>query len=147
MITVTGLAGFAGNITFSCSGLPTLATCNAPTMTVAAPSATETVTVNTTAATTARNRSPEGLTYACLMLGCVSLYGLKRKARTSTGYLWMLLPLFLLTLTWGPIACGGSSKQAVPGTPSGTSTITITATTTQNGVTVTHSSTATLIVQ
>ena len=146
-LTVTGVAGFAGNITFSCSGLPALATCNAPTMTIGASSATETVTVNTTAPTTSRNRRPEGITYACLLLGCVSLYGLKRKARTSTGYLWMLLPLFLLTLTWGPIACGGSSKQTVPGTPSGNSTITITATTTQNGVTATHSSTATLIVQ
>ena len=59
----------------------------------------------------------------------------------------MVLPLFLLSLTWGPIACGGSSKHSVPGTPPGTSTITITASTTQNGVTVTHSSTATLIVQ
>ena len=145
MLTVTGVAGFTGNVTFSCSGLPALATCNAPTMTIGAPAGTGTVTVNTTAATTARSRRPEGLTYAGLLLGCVSLYGLKRKARASTRYLWMLLPLVLLT--WGPIACGGSSKQTVPGTPSGTSTITITATTTQNGVTVAHSSTATLIVQ
>jgi hypothetical protein len=146
-LTVTGVAGFAGNITFSCSGLPSLATCNAPTMTIGTPSATDTITVSTTAATMARNRSPEGITYACLLLGCISLYGVKRKAPTSARYLWMLLPLFLLTLTWGPIACGGGSKQTVPGTPSGTSTITITATTTQNGVTATHSSTATLIVQ
>jgi Bacterial Ig-like domain (group 3)/FG-GAP-like repeat len=141
-LTLTGVAGFTGNVTFSCSGLPALATCNAPTLTVGASTATETVTVNTTAATTAQGITPEGITYACLLLGCVSLYGLKRRR-----HLWAVLPLFLLSLTWGPVACGGSSKHTVPGTPSGTSTITITATTTQNGVTVTHASTATLIVQ
>jgi hypothetical protein len=146
-LTVTAVAGFTGNLTFSCSGLPALATCNAPTLTVGGETATETVTVNTTAATTARNRSPEGLTYTCLLLGCVSLYGLKRNVRTSTRHLWIWSPVFLLILTCGPIACGGSSKQTVPGTPSGSSTITITATTTQNGVAATHSSAATLIVQ
>ena len=141
-LTLTGVAGFTGNVTFSCSGLPALATCNAPTLTVGASTATETVTVSTTAATTAQKVNPEGITYACLLLGCVSLCGLRRRR-----HLWMVLPLFLLSLTWGPIACGGSSKHSVPGTPPGTSTITITASTTQNGVTVTHSSTATLIVQ
>jgi hypothetical protein len=140
--TLTGVAGFTGNVSFSCSGLPSLATCNAPTLTVTTPSATGTVTVNTTAATTAQNLAPGGITYACLLLGCVSLYRLKRRRP-----LWMILPLFVLSLSWGPIACGGSSKHTVPGTPSGTSSITITATTMQNGVTVTHSSTATLIVQ
>jgi hypothetical protein len=146
-VTVNGAAGFTGDITLACSGLPARATCNTPAITVGAPSATFTVTINTAAATTARNRSPVGLTYACLLFGCVSLYGLNRKARTSTRCLWMWMLLFLLALTWGPIACGGSSKQTVPGTPSGTSTITIAATTTQNGITVTHSSTVTLIVQ
>jgi hypothetical protein len=141
-LTLTGVAGFTGNVTFSCSGLPALATCNAPTLTVSASTATETVTVNTTATTTAQGITPEGITYACLLLGCVSLYGLKRRK-----HLWAVLPLLLLSLTWGPIACGGSSKHTVPGTPSGTSTITVTATTVQNGVTVTHASTATLIVQ
>jgi hypothetical protein len=79
-------------------------------MTIGGPSATETVTVST-AHTTAQNKNPEGIPYACLLLGCVSLYDLKRKARTSKRYLWMALPLFLLTLMWGPIACGGSSNQ------------------------------------
>jgi Big-like domain-containing protein/VCBS repeat protein len=144
---VNGVAGFTGDITFACSGLPARATCNAPTITVGAPSATFTVTLNTTAATSARNRSPVGLPYACLLFGCVSLFGLKRKAPSSTRCLWMCLPLFLLALTWGPIACGGRSKQTLPGTPGGTSTINIAATTTQNGITVTHSSTATLTVQ
>ncbi len=141
-LTLTGVAGFTGNVTFSCSGLPALATCNAPTLTVSTPTATETVTVTTTAATTAQGITPEGITYACLLLGCGSLYGLKRRR-----HLWAVLPLFLLSLTWGPIACGGSSKHTVPGTPSGTSTISITATTMQNGVTVTHASPVTLIVQ
>jgi hypothetical protein len=139
--TLTGVAGFTGSVSFSCPGLPALATCNAPTLAVATPTATGTVTVNTTAATTAQNLAPGGITYACLLLGCVSLYGLKRRRP-----LWMIVPLFLLSLSWGPIACGGSSNHTVPGTPSGTSTITITAATMQNGVTVTHTSTATLIV-
>lgn len=136
------MAGFTGNVSFTCSGLPALATCNATTLTVSAPTATGTVTVNTTAATTAQNLTPLGATYACLLLGCVFLYGLRRRRP-----LWLILPIFVLSLTWGPIACGGSAKHTVPGTPSGTSTITITANTMQNGVTVTHASTATLIVQ
>ncbi len=146
-ITLTPQAGFTGNVTFSCSGLPALSTCSAPAATVGTAVATETVSVSTTATTTAATRRPEGLTYACVLLGCFSLCGLRLRKRGSAKWFLMALPVFLLSLMGEPVGCGGSSKQTVPGTPSGTSTITITATATQNGVTVTHSSTATLIVQ
>ena len=142
-LTVTPQAGFTGEVSFSCSGLPSLATCTAPALTVGASAARETITISTTAATTAANRMPEGAGWACVLVGCFSLCGLRLKNGTSAKWLSMVL----LTLMFGAMGCGGSAKRTVPGTPSGTSTITITAAATQNGVTVTHASTATLIVQ
>jgi Bacterial Ig-like domain (group 3)/FG-GAP-like repeat len=146
-LTLTPQAGFTGNVTLSCSGLPALSTCSAPTVNVGTAVASETVNVSTTATTTAGMRKSGGKTYACVLLGCLSLCSLRLKTRGTAKWLLMVLPVFLLSLMAGPVGCGGSSKQTVPGTPSGTSTITITATATQNGITVTHSSTATLIVQ
>ncbi len=145
-LTVTPQAGFTGSVTFTCSGLPTLSTCTAPALTVGATTATETVTISTTASTTALNRRPEGMTYACMLLGCLSLCGLAKSNRKTAKRFFLLLPIFC-ALAFGPIACGGGSKQTIPGTPAGTSSFTITATTTQGGVTVTHNSTGTLIVQ
>jgi hypothetical protein len=145
-LTVSPQAGFTGDVTFSCSGLPSLSTCTAPALTAGATPATETVTISTTASTTAQNRMPGGTSYACVLLGCLSLWGLARSNGKSAKRFLMLLPIFCV-LGLGPLACGGASKRTIPGTPSGTSTITITATTTQNGITVTHNATATLIVQ
>ncbi len=146
-LTITPQAGFTGNVTFSCSGLPPLATCTVAPVSVGATVATGTVTISTTAATTAENRMPAGIACASVLLGCLSLWGRRPRHRTPGKWLFTVLPGFILTLVFGSIACGDVAKKSVPGTPSGTSTVTITATATQNGVIASHSSTATLIVQ
>jgi subtilase family serine protease len=55
-LTVTGTNGFAGTVSFTCSGLPAKAFCSAPPVTLSASDTTEdsTLTITTTAATTAQ---------------------------------------------------------------------------------------------
>lgn len=155
-LNVTPEAGFSGVLTLSCSGLPNLATCNAPSVNVSAAPATATITVSTTAAKSgiaARAGFP-GL--SCAMLACLAAWCFSRRKLSAVS---AVAPLALFGLVLGLTGCGSSSKPAVPappvtpvtpvvpGTSAGTSTITITATVTQNGTTLTHTATGTLTVQ
>jgi hypothetical protein len=149
-LTITPIAGFAGTVAVTCTGLPSLAACNAPSITVGSgvSAITTTVAVSTTASTSAVSRKPDGTAYACLLLSCFSFFHFVRSNKRVGKGLVRFLPIFLLALVFGASGCGGgTSKPTIPGTPSGTSTMTITATVTQNGVTVTHSATAVLVVQ
>jgi hypothetical protein len=148
-LTVTPQSGFSGAVSLACSGLPELASCNAPTIQAGGSTTAATVVVTTAASTTKMAGRVGAIAYGGLLVGCFSLYGVAARQKADAKRLIMLFPLVLGALALTLVGCSGGSaaKQITPGTPSGTSTITITATATQNGVTATHTTTATLIVQ
>ena len=137
-LSVTPAGGFAQPVTFTCSGLPSEATCTfAPaTVTPGASAVTTTLTIATTAAQASVLRS--GMT-GLLALGSVLLLvmpGSRRLVRWSRSFGLILA----LTLGGVLIGCGGGGNSGSgssgssgdttsnPGTPSGTSAVTITAT-------------------
>jgi len=136
-VSVTPAGGFAQPVTFACSGLPSEATCTfAPaTVTPGASAVTTVLTITTTAAQSAVQKSRiyrSGMA-GLLALGSLLLFavpGTKRAARWSR---WFVL-VMALALGGGLISCGGGGSgggggtQTNPGTPAGTSTVTITAT-------------------
>lgn len=147
-LTVTPMAGFTGTVTLACSGLPGRASCNAGSIQVTSAPATETITVSTTPTTSAMYTPTQGIIYACALFGCFSLCCLTRRNKDLRKRLFVLVPVILLLIfTIGMTACSGDSKKVTPGTPAGTSTLTITATTTENGVSVSHNVTGSLVVQ
>ena len=128
-LTVTPLGGFNQSVSYSCTGLPAGATC-----TFSAASATsETLAIATTGPSASLDKIPSRrrrLFYALMLpgfLGLVLSAG-NRKSRRAMRLLSFVAVLSLATF-WMP-ACGGggSSTQSNPGTPVGTSTVTITAT-------------------
>jgi hypothetical protein len=139
-VTVTPAGGFAQPVTFACSGLPSEAICTfaAATVTPGASAVTTTLTVSTTAAQASVLRS--GMT-GLLALGSLLLLVMPGSRRVVRWSRWFGLVL-ALTLGGASIGCGGGnggsgssgssgsggSTTSNPGTPSGTSTVTITAT-------------------
>jgi Bacterial Ig-like domain (group 3)/FG-GAP-like repeat len=142
-LSVTPAGGFAQAVSFACSGLPSEASCTfAPaTVTPGSSAATTTLTITTTAPQASAERSriyrsaPPGL----LALGSLLLFampGAKRGARWSG---WFVL-VIALAVGGGFIGCGGGgsgsggsggsggSTTTNPGTPAGTSSVTVTAT-------------------
>jgi hypothetical protein len=143
-MTVTPVAGFSGEVTFTCSGLPVLAQCSSAMANATSGPTNTNVVVNTAAATSAQNRLASNSIYYCVLLGAFSICYTSRRRITFTGSSAVLL----IALAAGLSGCGGGNKgSGQPGTPSGTTSFTITASTTQNGTTVTHTSKATLVVQ
>ncbi len=144
-LTITPLGGFSHALTYSCTGLPSEATC-----TFAAASATsETLTIATTAPSARLHRSHRsGIFYALLIpgfLGFASMTRNKKRTLRRVRFLSLIAVLALSTI-WMPACGGGSSTPSNPGTPAGTSTITVTATT--GGTTpLTHPTAVTLTVQ
>ena len=142
-LAIAPLSGFAGSVMVTCSGLPSYATCSAPSVSVTGGSATATITVATTASALALANRTGNFLYACTLCGGFSLCFLRR-SRAKWISLW---GIFIVMAAFGALGCGGSAKpsQAPPAPTSQTSTFTINATATQNGVSVTHPVTATLI--
>jgi subtilase family serine protease len=129
-LTVIPLGGFNQSVSYSCSGLPSEATC-----TFAAASATsETLTITTTGPSASLDKIPSRrsrtLFYALMLPGFLGLmFSTGKKSRCALRLLSFVAVLSLAAL-WMP-ACGGgggTSTQSNPGTPVGTSTVTITAT-------------------
>jgi hypothetical protein len=127
-ITVTPANGFNQALTYSCTGLPSLSSCsftpNNTTQTTVA------LNVTTTAASSAKAVRPfggMGILYAVFLPGFGILLGSQKRRR---GMLGALLMLGLLTLCVG---CGGSAGNtggtSNPGTPAGSYTVTVNATT------------------
>jgi subtilase family serine protease len=148
-LTVTPLGSFSQMLTYRCSPtLPSEASC-----TFAAASATsETLTIATTAPSSRLNRSPfgrrGGIFYALLLpgfLGLVVSAGNRNRTRRGIRLLSLIVVLALSTL-WMPACGGGSSMPSNPGTPAGTSTVTVTATTGGTSP-LTHTAAVTLTVQ
>jgi len=133
-LTVTPLGGFSQTISYSCNSTTLLSEASC---TFAAASATsETLTITTTAASTRLNRSPfrhgNGIFYALLLPGVLGLMvsagNRKRRWRGGLGL------VVVLALTLCAPGCGGGSsssnsgKTGNPGTPAGTTSVTVTAT-------------------
>ncbi|MGA8492305.1 MAG: protease pro-enzyme activation domain-containing protein [Terriglobales bacterium] len=146
-LTITPLGGFSQTLTYSCTGLPPEATCTFPTAATGG-----TLTISTTAASSRLDKDPfgrhRGTFYALLLPG---FFGLlisteNRKRGWHRVRLLSLLLVLALSTLWMP-ACGGSSGQpSNPGTPAGTSTVTVSATTGGTSA-LTHTATVTLTVQ
>jgi len=157
-MTLSATGGYSGSIVFSCSNLPANTTCNVEpnpvVLTPTAPSTTAILVVQTSAARVTSGISAElrsnsngkGFTLAASLLGLPSLlFGLLlSRRRRSLKPTWMLLVLLFAGI--GAITgCGGSAtaNNAIPPTPKGTTTFTLTGT---DG-TITRSATYTLVVQ
>jgi len=146
-LTITPLGGFNATLTYSCTGLPSEATCTF----TAASASTETLSIATTAPSSRLDRSPfgrhGGIFYAMLLPGVFGLLitrGNRKRELRGTRLLSLIAVLALSTL-WMPACGGGSSKPSNPGTPAGTSSVTVTATTGGTSA-LTHTTTVTLTV-
>jgi subtilase family serine protease len=133
-LTLTALNGFTGTITFACSGLPAESSCLFSPASITT-SGTATLTVSTTAASLVvpgtglgGHSSPWStgaeLSLALLLGSLLMLMTLAAKKQR-----WSLLAgLGVLTLLTVSAACGGGSSSGNAGTPAGTYTVTVTAT-------------------
>jgi len=147
-VNVTTTDGFAGTINFACpSGLPSLTNCsfNPASVTVNGNTGSSALTISTTAATvappvTGLNSRLTGAGFLALGMVLAGLAGRKRRRLQSA-----MMLVVVLGLLFGLSSCGGggSNVQHNPGTPAGTYTVTVSAT---SGTT-THQSTITLVVQ
>jgi hypothetical protein len=144
-ITVTPNPSTNTSLSFSCSGLPAKSTCSfTPNPVLPGSSLADvTVTISTTATTTASLERPHGFYAAWLGFASMGLMGLvvlgskkNRKKLTVLGALALMAVLMA-------VGCGGKhTPVTVTGTPQGTSTVTVTGSTTG----FTHSTTFTLTV-
>ncbi|HET9839147.1 MAG TPA: Ig-like domain repeat protein [Candidatus Angelobacter sp.] len=146
-ISINPQGGFNGTVTFACSGLPSASSCsfNPPSLTPNGTTASTTLTLSTTARSVASAQPTGGMTLAALasfgFVGVVLLGSARRRKRTVR-----LVSGLLGTLAFGCIiSCGGGGGKppTITGTPAGTYSVTVSAT---SGAT-THSSVITLTVQ
>jgi len=136
--TINPANGFTGTLNFSgssCQGLPSEATCSFSPASVIISSATQsTVTLTiTTTAPKAKLTGPmdrgHGIFFAALLPGLLGMFGVSfpGKVRARGGRMLILLAVLASSTVWMG-ACGGSSHKD-PGTPVGTYTVVVTATT------------------
>jgi len=134
-------------LTFTCSQMPAKTSCTfAPSTVPAGSTQTDVVmTITTTASTTAALAHPQVLYANWLgfgsmgLIGMVILGGRRKNYKKSIALGAFSLMILLMTIGCG----GGSTLHTVPGTPPGTSTVTVTGSTTA----FTHSTTFNLIVR
>ena len=148
-ITVAPLNGFNSAVALTCSIAPVVnrpAVCSLNPTSVAAGSGTSTLTVSTTAATTASLAPGTSSFYAMwLPIGGLALLGTGLTSRRRKLLGLLLLGLMLTGLIF-MAACGGSSSGGGgghPGTPAGTYTVTVTGT----AGSLTHTAPVTVVVQ
>src|SRR5882762_4588001 len=138
-ITPAPLANFDPTVTFACSGLPTESTCtfSPSSVTPNGAAATTTVSIHTMAPTAMLEwgSGSAGLFYAVFLpgfMGIVFLHRNKKKRLAGSARVLGLVCILTLSTAWWT-ACGSSSRSgggstSNPGTPVGSSTVTITAT-------------------
>jgi hypothetical protein len=142
-VTVTPAGGFATAVALSCGALPSQASCAfaTPSVTPSGQPVQVRLTVSTAVSTADLRQNPFGLperepwfpTGAVVSLA--GLLGLARVRRSSLRWRQVLQAVALLTTAWALSASfmgcgGGGTKPSDPGTPAGTSTISISATAT-----------------
>jgi hypothetical protein len=147
-LKASGVSGFVGTVTLTCTGAPDKANCtvNPPSVSLSGTttSANYTVTVTTTATSgtkiAASNKTGGNQNLAWIVsfggLGAIVLLGTKKR-RVRVGGMFAILALVVCLN-----GCGDDHKP-IPGTPKGASTLTISAT--SGGVT--HTQQLTLTVQ
>ena len=129
-LTVTPLGGFNQPVSYSCTGLPAGATCTF----AAASSTSETLTIATSGPSASLNemrlRPSRGLFYALILPGLfgLALLAENRKSRRMMRIVTLVALLSFAGLCMPACGGGGSTAQSNPGTPVGSSTVTITAT-------------------
>jgi pimeloyl-ACP methyl ester carboxylesterase len=158
-LSVTPVGGFNQQVSLTCTGAPSEATCSVSPASVTlngTDTAKPTVTVTTTAASQAapgRRFFPPGtarppafawFAWLFLLLASASLAAARRRRIRFSPALLAATALLLLTLA----ACGGgsSANTSNAGTPAGTYTLTLTGTYTGSSGTMTRTTTATLTV-
>jgi hypothetical protein len=174
-LTVTGVQGFMGQVSVTCAGAPSEATCAASHNPVTLNGTTPVnvmVNVTTTApssglvgpgsnrylpvgrlprptASAAHTPLIAWLIVVCSS-GCVILFASRRRFRVAGAILEIALLLLVLCSVLILPSCGGSGNGGGggnAGTPAGTYTLTVTATLSLNSATVTHTQSVTLVVQ
>jgi len=151
-LMVSPLGGFIGDVSLSCSGEPQAATCSISPTSVTL-DGTNVSTADVTVATTASStvfplpEPPFGLYWMVWLLVLTILISLAQAARRRRG--WVTLAAAVLSVVLLSSCGGGATPQSLPppgggtpGTPSGTSSLTVTATSGQ----VSHSVQLTLTV-
>jgi subtilase family serine protease len=132
-VTVTQNGGFTGALTFTCSDPASESICTPPTATNAT---SVSFNITTTAPTSARNSNSNGsrrIFYALLLpglLGILFTAGSRKRSARAMRLLGLIVVLGFSTMWLG--SCGGSSGSSTtsnPGTPTGSYTITVNATT------------------
>ena len=146
-LTITPLGGFNATLTYSCTGLPSEATC---TFTLLGKQRDAEhhdhralVKVGQRSLRAPRRyllcRAPSGIS------GTANSDG-KSQARIARCAFVEPIAVLALSTLWMPACGGGSSKPSNPGTPAGTSSVTVTATTGGTSA-LTHTTTVSLTVQ
>jgi hypothetical protein len=165
-LSVGGVSGFSGSVSFTCTGAPSEATCTVSPnpVTVGSSAANVTVSVTTTAPTVSAPRSRPLPPVPPLSPGLKTLWMLRlllaamawalgrRNHLGVTRWRSMMVPLAAgLVLALALAGCGGGGgggggTTPNPGTPAGTYPLTITGTTGSGSSALSHSVTLTLIV-
>ncbi len=122
-------------VNYSCSGLPSAATCIFnPGASSSATSVTLTIVTTAPTASLHRSERSRGIFYAALLPGLFGImftFGSRKRSLRGMRLIGLIVCLGLSTLWLG--SCGGSSSNSGtvsnPGTPMGTSTVTVNATT------------------
>jgi hypothetical protein len=131
-LTVTPISGFTGTISFTCAVPSSMleASCSATSVQIPGSSLNSTLTVNTTAShkiSAALKPNPWTTTpYGLLFSAMIVAANARDKKKWKRKLLFAFLPILMLI---GIVSCGGSgSKKTDPGTPAGTYTLTVVAT-------------------
>jgi hypothetical protein len=153
-LTITANAGLSGSVTFACSGLPAESTCSfAPASLTATPgqASTTTLSISTTAAssvlrTLARMTRERTMTALAFLLIVPFCSGRRRQ--------WLRFSLLIGVLTLSAVSivgCGGTGSSSMgsteTGSPAGSYTVTVTATSATGGMTITHTLPLTVVIQ
>ncbi len=145
-LTIAPLGGFDETLNYSCTGLPTLATCTF----TSAGANSETLSISTTAPSSARSAPfghSGGVFYALLLPGLLGLVlPASRRKQTLRNVLTLLAVLAVLAL-WLPACSSSNGGTHGGGTPKGSYTVTVTAATSGTTGALSHTAPITLTVQ
>ena len=133
-LAIAPINGFAGTVTFTCSGMPVNSTCTFSPSTVTATGtapATTTLTLTTNVATSSLRTEPLDATRSLVLAilpGGILLFSLVRRRRNAGALRLLVLMLTAAAGTALIVGCASSSTpKALPTTPSGNATIKVTA--------------------